>query len=163
MYLLLLSVTCRYKSFSTLDGKESIWKELDISHWVQSARHCFLSALNIVDSFHDQEWVCCGGVTPRLILKCYYHTYDAENQKVIYITEAISDDIASCLLRPVMMRSAFRPVGVVNISVLRKWIACLLNALYYLHEKADQAPIVHGHIQYPALLPYPVDVTTSSL
>ena len=163
MYPLLFSVTGRYKSFSTLDGKESIWKELDISHWIQSARHCLLSALNIVDSFHDQEWVRCSFITPRLILKCYYHTYDAENQKVIYITEAITDDIASCALSSGMICSAFRPVGVVNISVLRKWIACLLNALYYLHEKADQAPIVHGHIQYPVLLMCSVDVTTSSL
>lgn len=43
--------------------------------------------------------------------------------------------------------STFLPVGEVNISVLRKWTTCLLTALVFLHEKAEQAPIIHGHIQ----------------
>ena len=58
--------------------------------------------------------------------------------------------------------STFLPVGEVNISVLRKWTTCLLTALVFLHEKAEQAPIIHGHIQCASPIPSIVDAITSS-
>lgn len=63
---------------------------------------------------------------------------------------------------PFLESSAFLPLGEVNLSVLRKWITCLLTALVFLHEEAEQAPIIHGHIQCEPPSPSTLDVTTSS-
>ena len=77
-----------YKAFSTSDGKELIWKELNVSHWTQSNRYCFMNALKMVEKFSPVD----------CILKCFAHKYDPKHQKVIYITESVSDNVMRYLL-----------------------------------------------------------------
>lgn len=44
-----------FKAFSTSDGKELIWKELNVSRWTQSNRYCFMNALKMVEEFQPVE------------------------------------------------------------------------------------------------------------
>ncbi|CBK24157.2 uncharacterized protein [Blastocystis hominis] len=125
--------TLIFKAFSTSDGKELIWKELNVSRWTQSNRYCFMNALKMVEEFQPVD----------CILKCFAHKYDPKQQKVIYITESISDNVMNAL----------RPVGMVYLQVIRKWVRCLLMALSYLHYEAPFSPLIHGHLQFPISLP----------
>ena len=54
---------------------------------------------------------------------------------------------SNVLLKTKLYYSAFLPLGIVNILVIRKWVRCLLTALYYLHTEASSTPLIHGHVQ----------------
>ncbi|KAK8823950.1 hypothetical protein WA538_001237 [Blastocystis sp. DL] len=72
-----------------------------------------------------------------IILKCFAFQYQQEEQRVIYITESVTDSLIE----------SFASVGVVTLSVVRKILVCLLSALHYLHEESPLAPLIHGHLQ----------------
>lgn len=42
-----------YNAYSKRDGKEIIWKEIDVREWTQPERHCLLSALKVIESMTE--------------------------------------------------------------------------------------------------------------
>ena len=83
----------------------------------------------------------------RIILKCFAHQYDQDKQRVIYVTEAVTDCIVESLLLLWVTPSYFASVGVITLKVLRKWLLSLLKALNYLHNESPLSPLIHGHLQ----------------
>lgn len=51
-----LVVIDRYNAYSKRDGKEIIWKEIDVKEWTQPERHCLLSALKIIENMTEDTY-----------------------------------------------------------------------------------------------------------
>ena len=83
-----------------------------------------------------------------IILKCFAHQYDQDRQRVVYVTEAVTDCIVEYEQMNSLTVSSFSSVGVISLKVLRKWLLSLLNALNYLHNEAPLSPLIHGHLQW---------------
>ena len=57
-----------------------------------------MNALKMVEKFSPVEYSVDYVLYPSCILKCFAHKYDPKQQKVIYITESVSDNVMRYLL-----------------------------------------------------------------
>ena len=86
------------------------------------------------------------GVQHRIILKSFAFQYQQEEQRVIYITESVTDSLIELVSQSFTMEIF---CGCGSCDTERRSQNTCLAAFRpsYLHEESPLAPLIHGHLQ----------------